>query len=321
MRALKGVLTMRKKISFVILGSSGAPAKQISASKTSIRLFGLALVALIAGVGYMVYDYHNLRRATSQLQNREVYITSQLEEIHNQRRQIQEFANEINSLKGKLVALNSFERKIRIIANIEKTNDSENIFGVGGSIPEDLDAQIPIQEKHNSLMRDMHEQIEQLNRASGNQHEDFESLLKSLEDQQNLLASTPAIRPISRSDKSWVTSRFGYRKSPFTQRREFHKGYDISGRHGTPILATADGVVTFVGKKGLLGKIVVIDHGHGMITRYGHCDEFLKKRGDKVKRWEPIALMGNTGRSTGPHVHYEVHLNGIPVNPEKYILN
>jgi murein DD-endopeptidase MepM/ murein hydrolase activator NlpD len=312
---------MRKKISFVILGSSGAPAKQICASKASIRLFGLALVLLFAGVGYIIYDYFSLKQTTSHLQNREIYISSQLEEIHSQRMQIQEFANEINSLKEKLIALNSFEKKIRIIANIEKTNDSENIFGVGGSIPEDLDADIPLKEKHNSLMRDMHEQIEQLSRASVNQHEEFESLLKSLEDQQNLLASTPAIRPISRDVKSWVTSRFGSRKSPFTQRREFHKGYDISSRQGTPILATADGVVTFAGKKGLLGNTVVIDHGHGIITRYGHCDEFLKKRGDKVKRWEPIALMGNTGRSTGPHVHYEVHLNGIPVNPEKYILN
>ena len=273
---------MRKKISFVILGSSGAPAKQISASKTSLRLFGLSLVLLFAGVGYMVYDYYNLKQTTSHLENREVYISSQLEEIQNQRMQIQEFANEINSLKEKLVALNSFEKKIRIIANIEKNNDSDNIFGVSGSVPEDLDAELPLKEKHNSLMRDMHEQIELLSRASVNQNQEFESLLKSLEDQQNLLASTPAISPISRDVSSWVTSTFGYRTSPFTQRREFHKGYDISGRKGTPIMATADGVITFVGKKGLLG---------------------------------------NTGRSTGPHVHYEVHLNGIPVNPEKYILN
>ena len=312
---------MRKKISFVILGSSGAPAKQICASKTSLRLFGLLLVLVFAGVGYIIYDYYNLKQTTSHLQNREIYISSQLEEIQNQRMQIQEFANDINLLKEKLLALNNFEKKIRIIANIEKNDGSENMFGVGGSIPEDLDADIPLKEKHNSLMRDMHEQIEQLSHASVNQAEGFESLLKSLEDQQNLLASTPAIRPVPNDVKTWITSKFGYRISPFTQRREFHKGYDISGRQGTPVLATADGVVTFAGKKGLLGNLVVIDHGHGIITRYGHCEEFLKKRGDKVKRWEPIALMGNTGRSTGPHVHYEVHLNGIPVNPEKYILN
>ena len=79
--------------------------------------------------------------------------------------------------------------------------------------------------------------------------------------------------------------------------------------------------MTFAGKKGLYGNVIIVDHGHGMVTRYGHCAKLLKKRGEKVSRWETIALLGNTGRSTGPHVHYEVRLNGIPVNPEKYILN
>jgi murein DD-endopeptidase MepM/ murein hydrolase activator NlpD len=312
---------MRKKISFVVLSNSGAPAKQICASKTSIRLVGVFLSACLAFLGFIVYDYIQLKRTTAQLQTREVYLTNELGQIQSQRKQIQEFANEINTLKTHLLALSDFEQKIRIIANIEKTDESNNIFGVGGSVPEDLDARLPLMEKHNSLMRDMHDQIDELNRASIQQSTEFESLLKSLEDQQNLLASTPAIRPISGAEKSWITSKFGFRVSPFTGQREFHQGFDISTRSGTPIMATADGVVTFVGAKGLLGKTVVIDHGHGLVTRYGHVQKFLKKRGEKVKRWEPVALVGNTGRSTGPHVHYEVHLNGIPVNPEKYILN
>jgi murein DD-endopeptidase MepM/ murein hydrolase activator NlpD len=86
-------------------------------------------------------------------------------------------------------------------------------------------------------------------------------------------------------------------------------------------MATADGVVTFAGKNGLYGNMIKIDHGHGMMTRYGHLEKMLKKRGDAVKRGDVIGLMGNTGRSTGPHVHYEVFLNGLPVNPKKYILN
>jgi len=312
---------MRKKISFVVISNSGAPAKQICASKASICLVSVFIIACLISFGYVVYDYFQLKQTMVSMQSRAVHLTNELGEIQNQRKQIQEFANEINSLKSHLVTLNNFEKKIRIIANIEKTDDSNNIFGVGGSIPEDLDARLPLMEKHNSLMRDMHEQIDELNRASIHQKGKFESLLKSLEDQQNLLASTPAIRPISRGEKPWVTSSFGFRVSPFTGQREFHQGFDISTRKGTPILATADGVVTFAGNKGLLGKTIIVDHGHGMVTRYGHCQKFLKKRGEKVKRWEPIALVGNTGRSTGPHVHYEVRLNGIPVNPYKYILN
>jgi murein DD-endopeptidase MepM/ murein hydrolase activator NlpD len=312
---------MRKKISFVVLSNSGAPAKQMCASKASICLVSILIIGCLISFGYVVYDYFQLKQTMVRLQSRAVHLTNELGEIQSQRKQIQEFASEINSLKGHLVTLNKFEKKIRIIANIEKTDQSDNIFGVGGSIPEDLDARLPLMEKHNSLMRDMHEQIDELNRASIHQKGKFESLLKSLEDQQNLLASTPAIRPISRGEKSWVTSSFGFRVSPFTGQREFHQGFDISTRKGTPILATADGVVTFAGNKGLLGKTIIVDHGHGMVTRYGHCSKFLKKRGEKVKRWEPIALVGNTGRSTGPHVHYEVRLNGIPVNPYKYILN
>ena len=312
---------MRKKISIVVLSNSGAPAKQICASKGSLRLVSVFLVACLIFLGYIIYDYFQLKKTTLQLKDREIHLTSELGEIENQRKQIQDFANEINSLKSKLVTLNNFETKIRIIADIEKTDESNNLFGVGGSVPEDLDARLPLMEKHNSLMRDMHEQIDELDRASIYQQGEFESLLKSLEDQQNLLASTPAIRPISRGEKSWVTSKFGYRQSPFTGQKEFHQGYDISTREGTPIMATADGVVIFVGRKGLLGNCIIIDHGHGMVTRYGHAEKFLKKRGEKVKRWEPIGLVGNTGRSTGPHVHYEVRLNGIPVNPEKYILN
>jgi murein DD-endopeptidase MepM/ murein hydrolase activator NlpD len=312
---------MRKKISFVVLSNSGAPAKQICASKASIRLVSVFIVAGLIALGYVVYDYFQLKQTMVRLQTRSAHLTKELSEIQSQRKQIQQFASEINSLKNHLVTLNDFEKKIRIIANIEKTDGSTNIFGVGGSMPEDLDAQLPLMEKHNSLMRDMHEQLDELNRASIHQKGEFESLLKSLEDQQNLLASTPAIRPISRGEKSWITSSFGFRVSPFTGQREFHQGFDISSRAGTPILATADGVVTFAGKKGFLGNTIIIDHGHGMVTRYGHCRKFLKKRGEKVKRWEPIALVGNTGRSTGPHVHYEVRLNGVPVNPYKYILN
>lgn len=308
---------MRKKLSFVILSNTGAPAKQICASKASIRVFGVILLACLFVFGYGIYDYYNLKLATAELQLREATLSSQLNEIKNQRKQIQEFANEISALKDKLIALNSFEKKIRIIANIEKATDSDNIFGVGGSMPEDLDAQIPLKEKHNSLMREMHDQIQQLDLASTNQKGNFEFLIKNLQDQQNLLAATPAIRPT----RGWTTSKFGYRKSPFTGRREFHKGYDIATKEGAPILATANGIVTFTGRKGLLGNTIIIDHGHGMVTRYSHCKKFVKKRGDKVKRWEKIAQVGNTGRSTGPHVHYEVHLNGIPVNPEKYMLN
>jgi murein DD-endopeptidase MepM/ murein hydrolase activator NlpD len=305
---------MRKKISLVVLSNSGSSVKQLTISTAFLRLF---FIACLVSVGIFVYDYYNLKIASFESVDNEVKVSSQTEEIARQRRQIQDFAEEIADLKTKLVELNNFEQKIRIIANIEKTDEHDGLFGVGGSIPEALDTNIPLDQKHTSLLRDMHEQVGQLQTASANQSIGFRTLFRYLKDQQNLLASTPAVRPC----QGWTTSRFGYRISPFTGRREFHKGYDIANRHGTPIIATADGVISMTGPRGLLGNVVVIDHGHGMVTRFGHLDQVLVKRGDPVKRGDTVALMGNTGRSTGPHVHYEVHLNGIPVNPEKYILN
>ena len=184
-------------------------------------------------------------------------------------------------------------------------------------MPEALDTELEISKNHDGLLREMHVQVEQLEHVSIYQNKSFESLLEKLEDQRNFLASTPAIKPTT----GWISSSFGYRKSPFTGRREFHSGLDIATRLGTPIVATADGVVNYVGRKGLLGNLVTINHGHGIITRYGHISKALVKRGAKVKRGETIALIGSTGRSTGPHVHYEVRLNGVPVNPKKYIID
>ncbi|MEE8481177.1 MAG: peptidoglycan DD-metalloendopeptidase family protein [Desulfobacterales bacterium] len=308
---------MRKKITFFVLGSTRSSIKQVTVSKVFLRILSLFLVSCLIFIGFIIYDYNNFQQTKVDSNNLQKKVSYQQEEIADQRKQIQKFASEINMLKSKLLVLNDFEKKIRIVANTEKTNEEKSLFGIGGSKPEDLDTKVQLTKKHNSLVREMHEQVKQLSLASTNQKEGFESLLKYLEDQRNLLACTPTIRPT----RGWISSRFGYRISPFTGRREFHKGLDIANRKGTPIIVPADGVVAFNGKKGLLGKMITIDHGHGMVTRYGHIKKAMKKQGEAVKRGDTIALMGNTGRSTGPHLHYEVRLNGVQVNPTKYILN
>ena len=308
---------MKKTVTLFVMSASGTPVRQVTVSKTLLRFLVLLIVGVTVTAGYSVYDYQRLKQRASDASQLRYELTGRYEEIASQRKQIQQFASEINQLKSKLVALNEFENKIRVIANLEKADDQVGLFGMGGSIPEDLDAQIPLSDRHNSLVREMHFRANELDAATARQSESFESLLGHLEDQVNLLAATPAIRPTT----GWKTSGFGYRTSPFTGLREFHKGVDIATRKGTPIVASADGVVTFSGRKGLLGKVIVIDHGYGMVTRYGHCDEMIKKPNDTVKRGDTIATVGSTGRSTGPHVHYEVLLNGVPTNPEIYILN
>jgi murein DD-endopeptidase MepM/ murein hydrolase activator NlpD len=306
-----------KKISFFILSNTGSRANQISIPSTLIHLSVAMVFIALAALGYLIYDYHQLRTVGLVNQTYENQISDQKGIIASQHAQIQTFTSEINKLKSKLVTLNNFEKKIRVIANLDQENDQESLFGVGGSIPEDLATDVDLTKRQTGLLREMHAQVDNLYLATSNQKAGFSSLLEALQGQRNLLACTPAIRPV----KGWMTSRFGYRNSPFTGRRELHKGLDIANREGTQIIAPADGVIKAAGRKGLLGKAMDIDHGHGMVTRYGHLKEVLKKRGESVKRGDIIAEMGDTGRSTGPHLHYEVHLNGVPVNPIKYILN
>ncbi|MCU7936165.1 MAG: M23 family metallopeptidase [Candidatus Thiodiazotropha sp. (ex Dulcina madagascariensis)] len=128
----------------------------------------------------------------------------------------------------------------------------------------------------------------------------------------------PAGRPIQ---KGWISSYFGMRNDPFTGKRAMHKGMDFAGKEGSMVVVVAAGVVTWAGERYGYGKLVEINHGKGYITRYGHNSEIKVKVGDRVKQGQVIAGMGSTGRSTGPHVHFEVVRNGKTVDPTKYILN
>ena len=126
----------------------------------------------------------------------------------------------------------------------------------------------------------------------------------------------PSGRPVN---DGWLSSRFGKRNDPFTGKREFHKGLDFAGRKGDDVIAVGDGVVSWSGKRYGYGNLVEINHGNGYATRYGHNQRNLVKVGDTVKKGELIALMGSSGRSTGPHVHFEVLRNGKAVNPSRFL--
>ena len=117
----------------------------------------------------------------------------------------------------------------------------------------------------------------------------------------------------------WLSSRYGYRSDPFTGKRTWHAGVDLAGKNGSDIIAVAAGVVTFAGDRHGYGNLVEIDHGDGLITRYGHCKKVKVSVGDVVQKGQVVALMGSTGRSTGPHVHFEVRRDGKTQNPEDYI--
>jgi murein DD-endopeptidase MepM/ murein hydrolase activator NlpD len=308
---------MKNKITVCFFKCSDYTIKQVTIPGSVLFFLFIGFIAGMTYLSFVVFDYHHLKRNSTNIQELKHNIGHQKKVIHEQRNQIQKFAQEMDTLKAKLIALNQFEEKIRIIADIDLPHRQDSPFGVGGSIPEDLALDPPLTKEPDELAREMESNLKFLDQVTKNQSKGFELLLNAIENKMTILASTPSIRPT----RGWISSGFGYRASPFTGRREFHPGLDIATHAGTPIVTTADGIVTYVGRKGLLGKIVVVDHGNGIVTRYGHAKEILKQRGDLVKRGQSIALVGSTGRSTGPHLHYEVLLNGIPMNPIKYILN
>lgn len=162
-----------------------------------------------------------------------------------------------------------------------------------------------------AIFADLVTRVDNLNRDTDGIVGRLRGLASILKHNKNLMRAIPSMQPAD----GRISSNFGWRLSPFEGRRHMHAGIDIAAEVGEIVKAPADGVVTFVGDFDSLGKTVVISHGNGVITRYGHLDGFLTRKGAVVKRGQSIAKVGSTGRSTGPHLHYEVWIRNVPVNP------
>jgi murein DD-endopeptidase MepM/ murein hydrolase activator NlpD len=263
-------------------------------------------------------------------------------ETVEQRSKLDSLTQAVGELEARLSRVSELERKVRVIADLPAPSERAVAPpGLGGGVdeeplpalaPEELDIPAsaedpetePPGEPHASApdaraarVAGLHSRASHLSATALAREASLEDLVERLHGKTKRLASTPSIWPT----EGWVTSRYGYRTSPFTGARQFHGGVDIAGRSGTPILAPADGRVVFAGKKGPLGKTVVLDHGYGVRTTYGHNHELYVEKGARVERGERIAALGNSGRSTGPHVHYAVQVDGRRVNPMNYILD
>ncbi|MEM6533670.1 MAG: M23 family metallopeptidase [Myxococcota bacterium] len=161
-------------------------------------------------------------------------------------------------------------------------------------------------------------EIDRLSADAGNIRETLSNLVDYFNDAEQILANTPSVRP---SNSPWMTSGFGPRRDPVDGRLMMHKGLDIGGAIGSHIVAPADGVVIFAGSRGGYGRTLVVDHGYGYQTHFAHLSAFAVSVGDRVSRGQLMAYMGSTGKSTGPHLHYEVRLHGRPLDPMRFILD
>jgi murein DD-endopeptidase MepM/ murein hydrolase activator NlpD len=274
--------------------------------KVGLYLLAFALLSTI----FFFCDYIQVRKKGFEL--------SQLrQETQEQRSKIHFFSSKIEDLEKQLSKLSDFDKRIRIIANLEKGQETASHLGMGGPSPSDVREKLRLEKDEKGLVRQMKIDVERLKSEATTQEESLSELEKLLQSKKEVLIHSPSLWPVM----GWVTSGFGFRTNPFTGLTQMHEGMDISNRVGTPVIAPADGIVTDSGNDWAHGRIVVISHGFGMITRYSHLSKVLVRVGQKVKRGDNIAEVGMTGKTTGPHLHYEIRLNGVPINPMKYILN
>ncbi|TET23482.1 MAG: M23 family metallopeptidase [Candidatus Cloacimonadota bacterium] len=221
----------------------------------------------------------------------------------------------LKSLNVKAEKVKKFAESLRIMVGFKLEPKDAQPPGLGGPITEEKDDFLIMEEVASEEINAAFNKAEKtLFRKFASSREQLKKLWKHFENKSSIIEGTPELQPVP----GRILSGFGYRIGPFTGREEFHQGVDIPAVTGTKIKAPADGVVVFVGRKGGYGKVLIIDHGNNYKTVYGHLRAFDVAVGDRVKKGDYIGEVGNTGKSTGSHLHYEVKLNNVVVDPANY---
>ncbi len=295
-----------QRCSIVLFDATGRPRLSLG-----LRAWMLP-VAIAACVALLACDLLLLPNFTAALRTQRELDRARLELAANKRIFFITSA-QLRSIEERYVRISEFDSKLRIMLSMPE-RPSPKLFGLGGALsayrnPFDILYERP-------LVRAMRDTVEALYNSMALEEADQQDLFLAVSVQQDKLARIPVIWPT----RGRFTSRFGYRTSPTGGGRRFHKGIDITAPMGTPIKAAAQGEVVYAGWFSTYGLIVEIDHGDRLRTRYAHLSRALVKPGQTVYRGDVIGLVGNTGRSIGPHLHYEVLVSGAPSNPLNYIL-
>ena len=302
---------IRKKeyFTFMFLPGPTERVRTLSISKFALKSVFLSFMAALVLSLYLGYEYNDAKDKVWELR-------SVREELMQQKAQVQSFALNLLDYKRQMFLLRDLDTKLRRAVSLGPRDKAQQVLGIGG--PDELGLQnlaILGEKKQEEALKEMHQELSQLKGAASRQETSFQMLIEYFEDKRSLYASTPSIWPT----RGWVTSHFGNRMSPFSGIVKFHEGIDIAAQTGTPIMAPADGVVIKAGFVTGYGNLLELSHGYGIKTAFAHNSRLNVKAGQRVKRGDVIAYVGDTGSSTGPHLHYEVRMNGLPVNPVRYM--
>lgn len=289
---------MASKYQILIYGDGSAGFRQYSLTKNKIRglaVAGILLVASFVTLGvYVMRDRMHLRTQQA--------LQEENERLAEANQRFHEAALEI---EDKLRRFDEKTTKLARYVGIEPNGFA--VDGIGG-------AEIFTNSELNQYISYDLGLLSSRTQSLGNR---MAHLDEAFQQHRERLDTTPTLLPT----KGWISSGFTFRRDPFTNQRTWHNGIDVSSLKGTPIVAPANGVVSFRGHQGGFGKLVELSHGEGLVTRYAHLSRYNVSKGQRVQRGEVIGYVGNTGRSTAPHLHYEVHKDGKAVNPMQYIFS
>jgi murein DD-endopeptidase MepM/ murein hydrolase activator NlpD len=285
--------------------------KKFLATPIHFRIVSVVSVVLFCFFGYCAVDYLTIKLEQMELANLRQLASTQQEQIDTLQDKISFFDRQLADLK-------QIDEKIRNMASEltgksrkpsrkEDAKSREQVLGIGGPMPAD--------EAGRDKLTGLNRRMDRLLEDASARERSLAELQEYLRAQRSIAAVTPSILPVA----GWVTSEFGRRTNPFGGRGEFHTALDIATKLGAPIQAPADGIVANVEKRPDMGLMIQIEHGRGIMTLYAHLFRAAVSKGQVVKRGEVVGYVGNSGRSTGPHLHYAVSLNGVYVNPRNYL--
>ncbi len=301
---------VNKKYTVIFIPNNSSGARRFAISRGTLWITALSVISLLFLSIILIRDRASLEMTVARL--------SPLRNSVKAHRQILDrFGNRMKDIDSSLNNLRKMEEQLRIMASVRPRKEGGNI-GLGGISKDDLPERLGgLLSSERRYVSRLNRQFLDLEQRASSQSRGFAELVGYFKGKRTLLSHTPSILPT----RGWFTSGFGRRTSPFTNRKEFHSGIDIVARQGTPIIAPADGLVIKAARDSGYGNLLEIRHLQGIVTRYAHTQKILVRPGNRVKRGDIIAKVGSTGRSTGPHLHYEVRLNGVAVNPLFYIVD
>ena len=299
-----------KSLSVLIVPDNGDTVRRFRLSISSVYAIGAGAVSVAAFVllaGGVYWNSHQLRgqwTATS-LEN---------EVLQADLGRFQEGLAEVES---RLEASVQMENRARLLAGLHPLDEETRQLGIGG--PDLAIPQRGVDPGLSAKLNELDGRLDSMRRHVNFQEQSYRRVLHKLRERHDRIERTPTIAPVI--GDFFLSSDFGRRADPFTGRPSMHMGHDYSAPEGVPFVATARGTVVFAGSNGDFGVSIRVDHGDGIETVYCHAGKTLVQVGDEVERGQEIGLVGATGRTTGPHMHYEVRVDGQSVDPRRFILD